>query len=69
MSLVLPGDESKLVRITKQAVVSGLPESRRRADIGRLSERAIPVIAAHHPRSGTFWKIFPIFGRDFIPAA
>jgi hypothetical protein len=25
---------------------AGLPESSRRADIGRLSERAIPVIAA-----------------------
>src|SRR5262245_38143003 len=39
------------------APMSGLPESGRRADIGRLSEKAIPVIADHHSRNGVteYW--------------
>jgi hypothetical protein len=38
----------KLGPAAMSAPMSGLPESSRRADIGRLSESAIPVIAAHH---------------------
>jgi hypothetical protein len=47
----------KAGRGVMSALMSGLPESGRRADIGRLSERAIPVIANHHSRNGRLWNV------------
>src|SRR5262245_45405132 len=45
------------------APMSGLPESSRRADIGRLSEREILVIAAHHSCNGFYGNTNRVHNR------
>jgi hypothetical protein len=56
----------KTGRGAMSAAMSGLPESSRRADIGRLSRHCNPAIAAVC-LTKRYGKSSRIFGRDFIP--